>query len=383
MKKGFTLVELLAVIVILAILMVSAGAGVMATMNNSKINTFKNEALAAANAASNMYSDISMNSERVSAYFKTDKSGSYQAMCVTLAGLVNNGYLDKDISTYGGVILVEVPFDGSGAKYMIWMHNSQYGINGIEKNYINKLKFKKDNNGDAEGGDTTSASEISGGKVGIVTNLGGINKVINYAQTANTTESDAMIKGNAVNADPEKVTTYTCTSGYTYNSSSNNCYKYNYATASNVSYSSWQVSGSGSYTTSCTNTQVSLARKYTCTSVSSSYCNGRSNCKKRQYYSRTVTGSCPSGYTFTASATTTSKACRKKVTIAATANVQVIPPLANGSDDATGYKIANIYSYSEEADTEAEISGTVSDKDRGGTGALYETAIPCINVSME
>ena len=39
-KKGFTLVELLAVIVILAILMVSAGAGVMSTMNNSKINTY-------------------------------------------------------------------------------------------------------------------------------------------------------------------------------------------------------------------------------------------------------------------------------------------------------------------------------------------------------
>ena len=383
MKKGFTLVELLAVIVILAILMVSAGAGVMATMNNSKINTFKNEALAAANAASNMYSDISMNSERASAFLKTDKNGAYQAMCVTLAGLVNNGYLDKDISTYGGVILVEVPFDGSGAKYMVWMHNSQYGINGIEKNYINKLKFKKENNGDAEGGDTTSASEISGGKVGIVTNLGGINKVINYAQTANTTETDAMIRGNAVNADPEEVTTYTCTSGYTYSSSSNNCYKYNYTSASSVSYGSWQTSGSGSYTTSCTSTQLSLSSKYSCTSVSSSYCSGHSGCKKRQYYRRTVTGNCPSGYSFTSSATTTSKACRKYVTIAATANVQVIPPLANGSENTTGYKIINIFSYGIDGDSEAEANGTVSDKDRGGTGALYETAIPCINVNME
>ena len=62
-RRGFTLVELLAVIVILAILMVSAGAGVMTTMNNSKINTFKNEVLTAVNSAENMYSQISMNGE--------------------------------------------------------------------------------------------------------------------------------------------------------------------------------------------------------------------------------------------------------------------------------------------------------------------------------
>ena len=57
-RKGFTLVELLAVIVILAILMVSAGAAVMSTLNNARVNTFKNEALSAISVADNLYTEI-------------------------------------------------------------------------------------------------------------------------------------------------------------------------------------------------------------------------------------------------------------------------------------------------------------------------------------
>ena len=202
-RKGFTLVELLAVIVILAILMVSAGAGVMATMNNSKVNTFKNEVLAAVNAAQNMYSEISMNMDNASNFLKSDESSEYQALCVTLNGLVNNGYLDKDINTYGGVILVEVPFDGGQTKYMAWMHNSQYGVNGIEKNKINGLKFKKENNTASNGatnattglvaGGTDAATNVNGGGVGVVTKLVGIFKLVSEARTGTTTS--AMTKG--------------------------------------------------------------------------------------------------------------------------------------------------------------------------------------------
>ena len=171
-KKGFTLVELLAVIVILAILMVSAGAGVMSTMNNSKINTFKNEALQAVNSAEDMYSDISMVSDISVKYLKTSEEGDYQGMCVSLVGLVNNGFLKKDISTYGGMILLEVPYDGGATKYEVWMHNGQYGIYGIEKNSINKLKYKKDNN------PSGSATGNQAGGLGIITKLDGLKTYI-------------------------------------------------------------------------------------------------------------------------------------------------------------------------------------------------------------
>ena len=541
-RKGFTLVELLAVIVILAILMVSAGAGVMATMNNSKINTFKNEALAAATAASNMYSEISYNGQSSVDYFVQDKDSNYSAMCVTLAGLVNNGYLDKDIGTYSGVILVEVPFDGSTPKYMIWMHNSHYGINGIEKSYINKLKFKKNNNGGESG--VTSAKEISGGKVGIVTELKGIYKIVNYAQTSNESESNARIVGMDKSGTttyscpngtlhgtecqveenvPPTSTTYTCPSGSTqqdsncittetaskvcpsgYTESGSTCYKYDYTskicpsgyssynetqcrkatnTTSPICPSGYTPSGSTCYNYSyapktCPSGYTesgSSCNKYcyapkTCPSGYSSFSGSTTQCRKvsntspkicpsgYSSYNETqcrkissTSASCPSGYTQSGStcykysyASKTCPAdyssysstqcrkivssgslssigvcpsdyslsngtCEKTVTTPATATItcpsgstqqgsnciktSTVPAssytnmtgLKNGSRDntVTGFAIKNIYSYSSTTGTRAQSEGTVSDKDRGGTGAYYEQKIPCINASLE
>jgi len=452
MKKGFTLVELLAVIVILAILMVSAGAGVMATMNNSKINTFKNEALAAATAASNMYSEISYNGQSSVDYFVQDKDSNYSAMCVTLAGLVNNGYLDKDIGTYSGVILVEVPFDGSTPKYMIWMHNSHYGINGIEKSYINKLKFKKNNNGGESG--VTSAKEISGGKVGIVTELKGIYKIVNYAQTSNESESNARIVGMDKSGTttyscpngtlhgtecqveenvPPTSTTYTCPSGSTqqdsncittetaskvcpsgYTESGSTCYKYDYTSkicpSGYSSYNETQCRKISSTSASCPSgyTQSgSTCYKYsyaskTCPADYSSY--SSTQCRKIvSSGSLSSIGVCPSDYSLS------NGTCEKTVTTPATATItcpsgstqqgsnciktSTVPAssytnmtgLKNGSRDntVTGFAIKNIYSYSSTTGTRAQSEGTVSDKDRGGTGAYYEQKIPCINASLE
>ena len=185
-RKGFTLVELLAVIVILAILMVSAGAGVMATMNNSKVNTFKNELLTAIDGAQNMYSELSMSTSDSNKFIKSNTGdtgtgkATYAGMCVTLSGLVNNGYLDKDLGNYGGVILIEVPYDGGATKYTIWAHNSTYGVNGFEKNVVNKLKFNKKNNTAKSDGDK-EATAYNGGGIGVITELTGIKSLAKEA----------------------------------------------------------------------------------------------------------------------------------------------------------------------------------------------------------
>lgn len=182
-RKGFTLVELLAVIVILAILMVAAGAAVMSTMNNAKVNTFKNEALSAINMATNMYTEISMSSSDAGTYLVNSEDSKYKGMCVTLQGLVNNGYLDKDLhdgTTYG-TIIVEVPFDGGTTKYSIWTSDGTYGIQGYEKSQISKLKFKNDNN------NTTGIDTYTQNGTGIITKLNGIRRINSAAYSNSTT----------------------------------------------------------------------------------------------------------------------------------------------------------------------------------------------------
>ena len=189
-RKGFTLVELLAVIVILAILMVSAGAAVMSTLNNARVNTFKNEALSALDVADNMYTEISMDASDSNKYLFNDTTSVSKAMCVTLQGLVTNGYLDKDVGQSGsgavrGVILIEVPFDGGATKKTIWMTNSTYVITGIEESKISSLKFKNENNDALNGKGYADAPEDN--KIGVVTSLEPADTLIKAANSKSDT----------------------------------------------------------------------------------------------------------------------------------------------------------------------------------------------------
>ena len=192
-RKGFTLVELLAVIVILAILMVSAGAAVMSTLNNAKVNTFKNEALSAINVADNMYTEISMNPTDSSTYLKNSNDNNYKGMCVTLQGLVANGYLNKDLKegAVRGVVLIEIPFDGGATKRTIWMTDGTYALTGIEQGKISSLRYNKANNGklgsywfgNAKSGTGASekTSNVSGYRVGVVTDITKADQIIELA----------------------------------------------------------------------------------------------------------------------------------------------------------------------------------------------------------
>ena len=183
-NKGFTLVELLAVIVILAILMVSAGMGIVATMNNSKINIFKNEVSVFMDGAQRAYTTIST-SPNFYHYIKSDHhTSTVGGICISLAGLQKNGFIEKDISKYAGIFLVEVPYDSGLPSITAWIHNGTYGINGIGRDNINKLKFDKKNNTikikNDGAGNSTGADMPSGGPIGIVTTLTGIKTMVGF-----------------------------------------------------------------------------------------------------------------------------------------------------------------------------------------------------------
>jgi hypothetical protein len=70
-----------------------------------------------------------------------------------------------------------------------------YGINGIERKMINRIRFNKSNNTAkmkrAVGGSEATTSAISGGPLGVVTNLSGLKQVIKQAYGKN----DANIVG--------------------------------------------------------------------------------------------------------------------------------------------------------------------------------------------
>lgn len=66
-KKGFTLVELLAVIVILSVLMLIALPSVLNIMNNAKDDAFKDEALSFISAAETQF--ISENRQKTCGYY--------------------------------------------------------------------------------------------------------------------------------------------------------------------------------------------------------------------------------------------------------------------------------------------------------------------------
>ena len=186
-RKGFTLVELLATVVILALLMLTAGTAVLNIMTNTQVNTFKNDTSVILNSAESFYAAVASNPAAYGAFIKQSADSTASGLCVTLAGLFNNGYLEKDIKHMAGVILVEVPNSNGKPAGTIWIHNSKFGINGVERTHIAELKFHKENNSaprpesvDAAniGIDTT---DISGGNLGIVTNLIGIKKLVSAA----------------------------------------------------------------------------------------------------------------------------------------------------------------------------------------------------------
>ena len=193
-NKGFTLTEILGVIAILAILMISASSAVVNIMNNSKMNNFKNEVLVMMEGAESLYSAVSMEPAYRRAFITENTNGKYNGMCVTLPGLVSNGYLEKDIKSYAGVLFLEIPKDGGATKIMAWVHNSKYGVNGLERNLINGLKYNEKKNGcngnsckdtprkDASGNVTGSSySDPTGGDIILTTRLEGIKKIVGLA----------------------------------------------------------------------------------------------------------------------------------------------------------------------------------------------------------
>ena len=97
-KKGFTLMELLAVIVILSVLILLAMPAVLRLMENAKKNAFITESQEILKIANTAYADKIAKGETVTE--------------ITLEELKTEGYTDKDFSSTSGKVEFERDANG-------------------------------------------------------------------------------------------------------------------------------------------------------------------------------------------------------------------------------------------------------------------------------
>ena len=95
-QKGFTLVELLAVIVILAVIILIAVNAVLPQMQKARKKSFADEGLSFAKAAENAYVD--------------NQSSGTKAFTVSY---LKSNYVTKSDSSYSGCIIVNADADGN------------------------------------------------------------------------------------------------------------------------------------------------------------------------------------------------------------------------------------------------------------------------------
>lgn len=92
-KKGFTLVELLAIIVILAVLVTIAVPSTISISNKLKVNMYCSKIDTSIETAAKMYGEDRRES------FSVDSATGYPTKVLTVKDLVDTGYLKKDQNT--------------------------------------------------------------------------------------------------------------------------------------------------------------------------------------------------------------------------------------------------------------------------------------------
>lgn len=115
-KKGFTLVELLAVIVVLAIIILIAMPSVLSSMEKARKNSFAVEANEVIRAAQTAYADAVMNGK---------VSGNN--ICISY-NYLKNGFLEKHDNNYNGSVLITINTTSGQASYKIYLSNSNYTV---------------------------------------------------------------------------------------------------------------------------------------------------------------------------------------------------------------------------------------------------------------
>ena len=119
-NTGFTLVELLAVIVILAVIILIASSNVGTIMTNARKNALAMEGNTLINSAKQAYQIAILNG----------KVTGTDSVCFSLEDLKNNGYFEKSDDKYKGSVLISPDSAGKVISYTFWISNGSYYVTG-------------------------------------------------------------------------------------------------------------------------------------------------------------------------------------------------------------------------------------------------------------
>lgn len=111
-KKGFTLVELLSVIVILSVVVLIATNAVVPMMGSARKDVFAGEANTFLKTAKAMYVNEKASGNK----------------CYTYEEVINSGLIDKNDESYQGSFLIEEK--NGHYSYKIWLSNGKNLIDG-------------------------------------------------------------------------------------------------------------------------------------------------------------------------------------------------------------------------------------------------------------
>ncbi len=120
-KSGFTLVELLSVIVILSVVVLIATNAVVPMMNDARRQVLATEANKFMMAAQNLY-------------VKDNASGT---KCYSYEEVINSGLIEKNDEAYAGSFLIESNGEGKYT-YKIWLSNGTNAVLGKSPDVTSK-----------------------------------------------------------------------------------------------------------------------------------------------------------------------------------------------------------------------------------------------------
>ena len=139
-KLSFNKIEILIMVVLVALIVVTAALVVSLTTRNRNVTNFKTDTDYIISAAKNAYNSFKITEK--TANIVTGSDASTKGMCITIKGLLENEFLTDKYKNFEGYVVIEEA-EGNRFNYSVWLTNKKYVINGYDSKKIKDLTIKK------------------------------------------------------------------------------------------------------------------------------------------------------------------------------------------------------------------------------------------------